>query len=120
MISLDTLTFLNYGAPPSPSLLTFCMEAPAEVHEFVLDIGGERRRIELTCPPEIAKCSIVGPVRPGQEAAEAVASYLVRVTRAGVVTIDFGKQRVYQGPPDSALAALYDHPWFLTHRARRQ
>ena len=118
MISLDTLTFLQAGAPPPPSFLTFTMEAPPEICEFVLEIGGERRRIEFTCPD--IRHRIVGPVKPGQEAAAAVVSYLVSMTRAGVVTISYGGQRVYQGPPDSALAALYDHPWFLTARTRRR
>lgn len=111
MISLDTLNLLRRGVETPLPVLAFTMEAPPEVFDFEIEIGGERRRIAFTSPPHIEH-RIVAPIQPGQAAAAAVASYLVSLTR--------GDQRVYHGPPDEALAALIGHPLFATAKARRR
>ncbi len=117
MISLDTLNLLRRGVETPLPVLAFTMEAPPEVFDFEIEIGGERRRIAFTSPPHIEH-RIVAPIQPGQAAAAAVASYLVSLTRAGVITIHYGDQRVYHGPPDEALAVLIGHPLFVKARRR--
>ncbi len=108
MISLDTLNLLRRGVEAPLPVLAFTMEAPPEIFDFEIEIGGERRRISFTSPPHIEH-RIVAPIQPGQAAA---------ATRAGVITINYGDQRVYHGPPDEALAALIGHPLFVKARRR--
>jgi len=105
-VSLATLLFLRDGyRRPSPGP-TFYVQAEPEIVEFDLCIEGERRHIEI---PKVT----VDP-SAGEEGASRV-TYLVELhPRTGVITVRYDEQVVYQGQPDSKLAALFDEPMFVT------
>lgn len=104
MIASDTLLFVQGGYRRPTPVLTVGIEHPPEVHEFEIEIGGERRTIKFTSQ-DAARMIVTAPVAPG-EIAGTVAGDLKVCPRTGVITITYDDQVLYQGPPDAALAEV--------------